>query len=108
MLLDSIKNLGLWDENQLKGASKEQLTSMFNQLTNVKNDIATKNMNLRVSLETKQNERGNLLKTIQDKYSVNSIEELDVLRQGMITKISDLSNKLKGLLQEEPTGNVGV
>lgn len=94
-------NLSILNEAQLKTASKDQLVSVFNQISKVKQEIEKNLMDQRIQIETKQNELNKLSSEIQEKFQTASIEELENLKQTKINELSGLGEKLKSLINKE-------
>jgi hypothetical protein len=90
-----LENIQILNEEQLKSASKEQITNIFTQLNKTSESLSSQLINLRVTLETKQNELNSLLKEIESKYGVISIESLEQLKQEKVNELVKLGNELK-------------
>ena len=88
-------SLSILNEDQLKSASKDQLVSLFNQMNSIKQNMEKQLLDLRVQIETKQNEYKKLSDEIQEKFQTSSIEELESLRQIKIGELAKLGENLK-------------
>jgi hypothetical protein len=95
-----LENITLLDAEQLRSASKEQITSILTQLNKTSESLNTQLLNLRVTVETKQNERNILVKEIESKYGVTSIEALEQLKKEKIEELIQLGNELKTIINQ--------
>lgn len=98
MLNNLLQNLQILNEEQLKVASKEQLSIIFNNIHKIKADLDQQNMNAKIQLETKQNEFNMLLANIKENFGVSSIEELRNLKNIKITELANLGLQLQSNL----------
>ncbi len=92
---DLLKDLVILNEEQLRGASKEQLAGIFNQLESMKKKIDSELISTRVTLESQQAEKDRLIEENRSQFGVSSIEELNILRDKKIKELSDLGEALK-------------
>lgn len=97
MIQELLKDLPILDEGQLKGASKEQLSQVFNQINNLKGQLSEQALGARVQLETKQNEYDKLCKEVQNKFGTVAVDELNNLKENKISKLVELGQSLQAL-----------
>lgn len=90
-----LSNLIIFDESQLKNASKDQLISLFNQIDATKKNVDQQLMNNKVQLNTCQNEYDKLMNEIQTQFGTTSIEGLETLKQTKIEELAKLGQELK-------------
>lgn len=97
MIQELLKDLPILDEGQLKKASKEQLSQVFNQINNLKGQLSEQALGARVQLETKQNEYDALCAEVQEKFGTVSVDELNSLKDEKISKLVELGQSLHTL-----------
>lgn len=94
--MDSLlRNLPILTEQQLRESTKDQLSVIFNQIHSIKSKLDQENMNLKIQLETKQNELNSILSKIKDDFGVSSIEDLKNLKEIKINQLASLGLQLQ-------------
>lgn len=104
MLNELLKGLPILDEEQLKTANKETLGALFNQISDLKDQLGKQALDVRVQLETKQNEQTALCNEVKERFGTVSINDLEALKQEKIKTVVELGEKLR-ILKENGVQN---
>ena len=103
MIQELLKDLPILDENQLKIASKDQLSQLFSRISTLRGNLNEQALGAKVQLEAKQTEYDSLCKEVQEKFGTVSVDKLEVLKQEKIFKLVELGRSLNELKNQGVT-----
>lgn len=95
---DYFPNFKVYSAEQLANASAEQLTSIFSELNDTMDKANSMRVQAQTQIEGKEAERKKIISEIKDKFGVETIEELQAIKNSELANFVNLMKSLEGII----------
>lgn len=93
-------NIQFYNKEQLKEASPEQLTSILTGLTTQEQELNNSLVEVKTKITAKQEELEQVKGKIKEKFGVETVEDLEKIKDDIISKFLKTQEELKTLMEE--------